>query len=73
METDLVRDLLDICIAVPHTEAINDLTIQHKQQYKIKTPDAIIAASCIFYDLPLLTADSDFSRIENLDIVLIEL
>jgi len=44
-----------------------------KKKYSIKLSDAIIAASCLVYDIPLVTADKGFSKIKELDLVLIEL
>jgi len=71
----MAEALLSSCTALPHTEAINDLAISLKQQYKIKTPDALIAATAIYHNLPLLTADNGFKRIKHkrLGIVLIGL
>lgn len=44
-------------------------TIEIKRQYKIKTPDAVIAATCILDDRTLLTRNSkDFVFIDNLNI-----
>ncbi len=34
-----------------------------KQQYNLKLPDAIIAATSICYDLPLLTCDKEFKKV----------
>jgi predicted nucleic acid-binding protein len=64
---------LSICNKVAHTEAINQLTISLKQKFKIKLPDALIAATAIHADLPLLTYDKAFAQISTLDIVLLEL
>ena len=36
---------------------------------KIKTPDAIIAATAIVYNLTLITSDIDFNNIEGLNII----
>jgi hypothetical protein len=63
---------LSICNKVAHTEAINQLTISLKQKFKIKLPDALIAATAIHADLPLLTYDKGFAQINTLDIVLLE-
>ena len=38
----------------------------------MKLPDAIIAATAIKYNLPLVTSDSDFKKVSNLDLVLID-
>ncbi len=67
-----IRDLLDSCVKVVHAEEINKLTISLKQQYKIKLPDALIAASAIFHDLPLLTFDKGFAQIKSVDLILLE-
>lgn len=39
---------------------------------QVKLPDAIIAASAIYLDIPLLTVDTGFTKIKDLDLVLIE-
>jgi predicted nucleic acid-binding protein len=44
-----------------------------RQNNKIKLPDAIIAATAMQYGLPLVTADKGFSKITNLDLLLINL
>ena len=71
-EMRTIRELLSACEKVTHSDEINQLTISLKQQYKIKLPDALIAATAIFTDLPLLTFDKGFTQIETLDIVLLE-
>ena len=43
-----------------------------KQKYTIKTPDAIIAATAKSFNLPLVTADIDLKKIEDVDIVLLD-
>jgi predicted nucleic acid-binding protein len=72
-EISVLTDLLAACHSIPHSEQINDLAISLKQRYAIKTPDALIAATAIHNNLPLLTADTGFIRIQELDMVLIEL
>lgn len=44
-------------------------TIKIRRNRKIKTPDAIIAATAIVNDYILITNDSDFDRIENLQLL----
>ena len=48
-------------------------TIRVKQKRKIKVPDAIIAATAIENNLPLLTADTAFTSVADLNCILIEL
>ncbi len=63
--------IIDNCTIVGLSEYIKRLTIQLKQNYSLKIPDAIIAATAIYLNLPLLTADKDFKKIKELDLILI--
>ena len=67
------KQIIDRCTIVSLSENIKRLTIQLKQNYTIKIPDAIIAATSIYLNLPLLTADKDFKKIKELDLLLIQL
>ena len=51
---------------------IKKRAIQIKQKYKIKLPDAIIAATAILYNIPFITADADFKVITELNLIFIE-
>jgi len=44
-------------------------TIEIRKKAKLKLPDCIVAASALSYNLPLLTADKDFKRVEFLDLI----
>lgn len=71
-EIKQVKGVLAVCTKVVHGEAINELTISLKQQYKIKLPDALIAATALHQQIPLLTSDKGFMRIKELNLVLLE-
>jgi predicted nucleic acid-binding protein len=51
---------------------IKKKAIQIKQKYKIKLPDAIIAATSILYNLQFITSDTDFKNIKDLNLIFIE-
>jgi hypothetical protein len=63
---------LNDCFQIEWNTKIKEQTIQLKRKYSIKLPDAIIAASCLVYEIPLVTADKGFSKIDELDLVLVE-
>ncbi len=67
-----VKGVLSICRKVPHGDSINNVAISLKQQYNIKVPDALIAATALDMQIPLLTFDKGFIRIKELDLVLLE-
>jgi predicted nucleic acid-binding protein len=72
-ELKTLRQLLKVARKLPHLEAINEKAIILRQQYAVKIPDAIIAASAWQYNLPLLTADTGFAKIEEINLFLLEL
>ncbi|MDR1154440.1 MAG: PIN domain-containing protein [Bacteroidales bacterium] len=55
-----IRALLDDCTVLRLSDRIKDVAIALKQKYAIKLPDAVIAATAICSDLPLVTADTGF-------------
>ena len=52
-------------------ELIKREAIRLRRAYGLKLPDSIIAATALYLNCPLLTADSDFSKVSNLDLRLV--
>ena len=48
------------------TPAVVKQCVNIRRSQKIKTPDAIIAATAIVHNLTLITSDSDFKNIADL-------
>ena len=73
-EIELIKKLLAECYIVNFNGEIKETAISIKQKFNIKLPDAIIAASCIYLDLPFFTTDKGFRKISSaLDSVIIEI
>jgi predicted nucleic acid-binding protein len=51
---------------------IKAISIAAKQISKAKTPDAIVAATAIYLNLPLITADIGFNKIIDLNLILFQ-
>lgn len=68
-----IKDLIKDCFYVDWSEAIKEQTIVLRKKYKVKLPDAIIAATAITHGIPLVTADKDYTKITELDLILVEL
>ena len=69
---DQLHDILEDCTIVEMTAEIKQICIKIRQQYKMKIPDAIIAASAIVLKRSLVTSDRDFEKIKELDLIFIE-
>jgi predicted nucleic acid-binding protein len=50
---------------------VRAIAIQLRQKQKIKLPDAIVAATSLYLQLPLVTADQGFKGIKGIELILI--
>lgn len=66
-----LRSLLDDCIIFELSAEIRKLAIEIRQKIKIKTPDAIIAATAKYLQIPLITSDKGFRGVEGMELILL--
>jgi predicted nucleic acid-binding protein len=71
-EIGAIQSFLGDCTIIPLNQEIKLETIKIKQKYKMKLPDAIIAATAIYFNMPLVSADKGFSKVSNLHCILFE-
>ena len=72
-EESKIKEFLSEITVVGWNDVIRDHAIALKRRYKIKTPDAIIAATSLYLKVPVLTADREFLRVsEEIDLMLYE-
>ena len=70
-EKEELRALLDDCILFDFTTEVRKIAIGLRQHLKIKTPDAIIAATSKYLQIPLITSDKGFKAIPDLELIII--
>ena len=69
-EEIIVKSLCDTCEIFNLTKQITDKTIEIRKQFKIKLPDAIIAASALENNAVLVSANvKDFKMIDEISII----
>lgn len=73
VQEEKLKQLINDSFNIEWNSKIKEQTIQLRKQYSIKLPDAIIAATSLVYEIPLVTADKGYSKIKELDLILIEL
>ena len=62
-----IRSFISDSIILSLTDEVVERTIELRKLYKIKLPDAIIAATAIVHDFTLISRnDKDFARITEL-------
>jgi predicted nucleic acid-binding protein len=70
-ELSVRQTAVDYCTVIPLTTAIKNEAIRLKQQFKIKLPDAVIAATALIEEYTLITADKGFKKISSLQLILV--
>jgi len=69
-EMQLLEDFIAASNVLPLTEAVVRQTIDIRRTYKIKLPDAVIAATALVHGLTMISRNlSDFERINGLTCV----
>ena len=68
-QLDIINDFISNCEVIALDEKIILKTIEIRKKYKIKLPDAIIAASAIVFGATLISLDSDFRNIKGLQVI----
>ena len=72
-EKSEINFLIDNCYIADLNSGIKIIAKELLQTVAIKLPDAIIAATALYLDFPLLTFDSDFSKVPNLKLFVLEI
>jgi len=71
-EEALIKDVLNSCYKVSHSQILTDIVISLKRNNAIKLPDAVIAASAQLLQLPLITADKAFAKLKDIDCIILD-
>lgn len=71
-EKEEIELLVENCFVADLNQGIKQLTKNILQLPKIKLPDAIVAATAIYLDLPLITFDNDFHNIPELKLMILK-
>jgi predicted nucleic acid-binding protein len=65
------QNFINQCTVVDISPVIKNKVVEIRQKMKIKLPDAIIAASAICMNLPVITADKQFEKIPELNVIMV--
>lgn len=68
-EETILKDYLSELHVIHTNNMICEIAADLRKSYKIKLPDAIIAATCFFLNVPLLSFAGNFYKIDDLKIL----
>ena len=69
-ELNKITAFLEDCVVVDINDEIKKIYSSLRRNYKLKLGDTIVAATAIYLEFPLITADKKFSQITELNITL---
>lgn len=64
-----IERMLENCVIIDINNEIKQEAIMLRRKYTIKLPDCIVAATALYMDLPLITSDKEFNKIEELNLM----
>lgn len=64
-----IKQFISECTVIDITPGIKEFAINIRQNYTIKLPDCIIIATSLWLNMPLITADQDFKKIDIADLI----
>lgn len=68
-----IAQVLNECLIVPLNSSIKQHYVQIRKQYHLKLPDAIVAATALSLNLPLITSDKQFRTVKELNLLYYEI
>ena len=71
-EIQSINQMVEQCFIADLNSEIKQNTKRLMQQNSVKLADAIIASTSLYLDFPLITADKNFTKLQDLDLILIE-
>ncbi|MHB8337835.1 MAG: type II toxin-antitoxin system VapC family toxin [Ignavibacteriaceae bacterium] len=66
----ILKEFLSECLIVDINQLIKENTVEIRKKYSLKLPDCIIIATSLYLNIPIISADKEFSKAENADLVL---
>ena len=67
-----ISEFINECTIIDITEGIKEIAIKLRKQYSLKLPDALIIGTATWLSIPVISADHDFSKAIEADVIIYE-
>jgi predicted nucleic acid-binding protein len=71
-EERVVEEFVSQCKTITINSEVKRETIRIRKTYNTKLPDSIIMATALYMDLPLITSDTEFKKVDELTLIYYE-
>lgn len=68
-EYKIIKELISDCTLIDLNKEIKEKAIAFRQKYNLKIPDTIIAATSDYLKIPLISADKQFKKIKDINLI----
>ena len=69
-ELKVIDDLVNECQVINLNQEVKKLAVEIRRASNLKLPDAIVAASSYYSKLPIFTADKEFEKLDEIDVII---
>ena len=69
LEEKKIQNLISDCSIIQMNDQIKKKYVELRRTYNLKLADAIISATALTYNLPLITADKQFKTVKELNLI----
>ncbi len=70
-ELQLIKQLMSQCKIISLNDDIKNIAIDIRRRSKLRLPDAIVAATSIYLNVPLISADQELKKVIGLELILL--
>lgn len=71
-DRSLIESLIANCFVINIVPQVKQFAIEYRSKFRLKLPDAVVAATAQFLDIPFLTADKGFQKVSKLSLFFYE-
>jgi predicted nucleic acid-binding protein len=72
-EKHQVEKFIGECSVIDINREIKEGVISIRKKYKLKLPDSIILATANYFEIPFLTFDKEFKKVQDKNVIILEL
>lgn len=68
-EEKVINEFVSQCKTITINSEVKEQTIRIRKAYNTKLPDSIIIATALYLDLPLISSDIEFKKVDELTLI----
>lgn len=68
-EEKVIKEFVSQCKTITINSEVKQETIRVRKAYNTKLPDSIIIATALYLDLPLISSDAEFKKVDELTLI----